>query len=51
MQSPDPALRYWFWAMIITLIITCASLVVWALEQKKSIEAEEYERSMHQQAD
>lgn len=48
LQSPDPALRYWFWAMMIALALTCTSLVVWALEQKKSIEAEEYERSTHQ---
>lgn len=51
LQSPDPALRYWFWAMMIALVLTIASLVVWALEQKKSIEAEEYDKSIHQQAD
>lgn len=51
LQTPDPALRYWFWAMIVTLILTCGSLVVWAMEQKKSIEAVEYEKSTHPQAD
>ena len=51
LQSPDPALRYWFWAMMIALALTCASLVVWALEQKQSIEAIEYEKSTHHQAD
>ena len=42
LEKSDPALRYWFWAMLITLGITIASLVFWALEQKKSIEAQQY---------
>ena len=41
----DPALRYWFWALVIVLVITIGSLVTWALQQKQSIEAQQYEHA------
>jgi hypothetical protein len=43
LEKNDPALRYWFWALIIVMIITIGSLIAWALEQKESIEAERFQ--------
>ena len=42
LEKNDPALRYWFWALVVVMVITIGGLTAWALEQKESIEAQRY---------
>lgn len=43
MQAPDKALRYWIWAIIISLGLCIFSLVYWGVNQHQSAEAEKYQ--------